>query len=59
MSENIEEELLRMLEAITINIALPRYIENISILLDPEFYFEVSQIIFPELQMKIIKIQEN
>ena len=57
MDESIEEEIRQMLEAITINTALPRYIEDLEILLEDAFYFDICQKIFPSLRIKIIKIR--
>ena len=59
MDESIEEEIRQMLEAITINTAFPRYIEDLEILLEDTFYFDICQRIFPSLKIKIIKITEN
>ena len=59
MNITIEEEIRKMLEEITINTALPLYIEDLTILLDHTLYFDICQRIFPELRMKIIKIGEN
>lgn len=59
MPIDIEEDLYRMLEAITINANYPCYISSLNILLECNFYFDVCQIIFPELSIKLIKIKEN
>ena len=59
MDESIEEEIRQMLEAITINTAFPRYVEDLEILLEDTFYFDICQRIFPSLKIKIIKITEN
>jgi hypothetical protein len=48
-----------MLETITINAHYPRYIKNLNILVEYEFYFDICQIIFPWFNIKLIKIKEN
>lgn len=59
MSASIEEELKRMLEVITINTALPMYIDDLDILLDHKLYFDICEKIFHHLRMKLIKIDED
>lgn len=56
MSLSLEDDLRRMLEVITINTALPMYIESLDILMEHLLYFGICQRIFPDLRMKIIKI---
>ncbi len=50
-------ELMEMMESIALNAGYPRYIENDSILADPQAYFDICQRIFPEMNIKLIKIQ--
>ena len=41
------------------NIGYPISLENLGILHDHSFYFDICLIIFPELNIKIIKISEE
>lgn len=61
MAVNIEQDLERMLEAIIVNANYQTDYDIISlnILLDCDFYFDICQIIFPEFNIKLIKIKEN
>ena len=47
MAEQIEAQLIDMIENIMINIGQARQVENLDILLEHDFYFEVSYLIFP------------
>jgi hypothetical protein len=51
------EELMRMLELISQNAGYLRYFEDEYALVDPKIYFDICQIIFSELSIKLIKIQ--
>lgn len=59
MTMNLEEDLQRMLEAISINANYPCDYNDLNILLTCDFYFDVCRIIFPELNIKLVKIKEN
>ena len=49
---------MRMLDTISQNAGYLRYFENEQALVDPKIYFDICQIIFSELSIKLIKIQE-
>lgn len=49
---------MRMLDNISQNAGYLRYFENENVLVDPKVYFDICQITFSELSIKLIKIQE-
>lgn len=49
---------MKMLDSIAVIAGYPRYFESKDSLVDPQIYFDICQIIFPELNIKLIKIQE-
>ncbi len=57
--EESSEELVHMLENIYLYGGYPKYIESAEVLLNYEIYFDICQIIFNELSIKIIKIESN
>jgi len=50
-------EMMEMMEVIAFNAGYTRYFEDESILMQHEPYFDICQLIFSELNIKIIKIQ--
>ena len=51
-------ELLERLEATLANAGCPQHLEDPNILVDYHLYFEICQLIFPELSIWLIKIRE-
>lgn len=59
MAAKIRQDLQRMAESITINAHYPCNLGNLNILFEYEFYFDICQIIFPEFNIKLVKIKES
>ena len=56
---DFHDQLWKMLEAVTLNAGYHRYIDSIDILSEAEFYLEICQLIFPEINISLVKILED
>lgn len=59
MNEAIETAIVALVDTITMNIAYPISLTNLSCLQDYSFYFDICALIFPEFSIKIIRIAEQ
>lgn len=59
MASALEDDLMHMLHTLIINAGIDYEIDNLDILLEHEFYFEICERIFPEIMINLLRISED